>query len=841
MERMNREQEILVKRLKEAGLSTKRFLKVGKGGPAFENGEDKAAFESFDFTSGSFLYAPEEFHLWPRWGICSGGGLVLIDKDNRTMVERLNSVLPASLDVLSPRRKLPGSYYLVEGSEVPNKILKLPGSEDGAGEIRSQNQYLVAPGTEIRFLDLKTGEKKTGTYTILHDRPIAKVKFGDFMAAVAPYLGSDPTQKITHEKIRNGVPRGTRHDQGIKLANLYIGVHKLDNPTALQAMRKWNEKNQPPMQDGDLVRMVDNAERHIAGRTPPAEVKDDELAGRDIYSEAIDIFELTIKGDRRSIEFIWPAGISAYVGDPENLGLEAPTSEGKTYPTVEVLKHFPKEDVWFLGGLSPTALAHDKGVLIGRDNEPIGDKVRDLVKRKKKAKKEKDEDREEAIQNELVKLFANSKYLIDMKNKILVFLEAPQRDTFARLRPILSHDAHEITYKFTDKGGQGQLRTNTVVIRGWPAVIYLKAGKGKEDEIWPEIQSRFSTISPKMTSEKYREAVKLTAMKEGLPEGVFKRKLGLDTGTAKVEKWIRTIRERLLELVESARKATGEPAPNIFWIPFYNKIGEGFPAAIGRHMRDSKRFIKAMQMSAAINVFARPILKIDGAENIIVVLEDYQRAIRLFFEDGEELFSGIPGHVITFFKDVVLPEWDGRHANSEGQTSLEGVKEAPDGLTSDQLARAYKQVHEKSRRTLAGKTINLHYLRVLEDAGLMTKNPDPNNTKRHIWSVLRREIVPPDWLLKAQNGDEPMFSVDMLKDALNELNSIGSSKAQISINKVHLLEVKELYNQYFTIRIPDSREPIELLADKGSLAKQSPNNRLKLKKNHDEPIKREAV
>lgn len=51
----------------------------------------------------------------------------------------------------------------------------------------------------------------------------------------------------------------------------------------------------------------------------------------------------------------------------------------------------------------------------------------------------------------------NARYIIDLRNKILVFLEAPHFETYNILRPILSHDASEISYKVTDKTATGSL------------------------------------------------------------------------------------------------------------------------------------------------------------------------------------------------------------------------------------------------------------------------------------------------------------------------------------------------------------------------------------------------
>ena len=60
----------------------------------------------------------------------------------------------------------------------------------------------------------------------------------------------------------------------------------------------------------------------------------------------------------------------------------------------------------------------------------------------------------------------DSYYRVDLHGKILVFLDAPHPETFARLLPVLSHDKEEISYKFTDKTSQGQLRTSHVKIYG---------------------------------------------------------------------------------------------------------------------------------------------------------------------------------------------------------------------------------------------------------------------------------------------------------------------------------------------------------------------------------------
>lgn len=173
----------------------------------------------------------------------------------------------------------------------------------------------------------------------------------------------------------------------------------------------------------------------------------------------------TVKRDETTKKLAFLTGLSAYTPEPINLFLRGEGSIGKTYNVVESLKYFPKEDVWLLGGLSRTALVHSYGVLV--------DKNGDLILPSQKPDKKASEDEKEAWRNRL----RDSYYLVDLTSKILVFLDAPNFDTFMALRPILSHDAHEISYRFTDKTSKGQLQTQHVVIRGWPSTIFAAQQK----------------------------------------------------------------------------------------------------------------------------------------------------------------------------------------------------------------------------------------------------------------------------------------------------------------------------------------------------------------------------
>lgn len=503
-----------------------------------------------------------------------------------------------------------------------------------------------------------------------------------------------------------------------------------------------------------------------------------EIAGQEVYSELIRIFEKTVKEDRRSVEFIFNHLLSAYTPDPSNLGLEGPTSEGKTYPTVEVASWFPENDVWFLGGLSPTSLVHDKAEFVDAEGKPLEAKLESLYTQRRNLKKGKAEAAEIAmVEDQIATALKGSKYLVNMENKILIFLEAPQLETWEKLRPILSHDRYEISYKFTDKSSTGKLQTAHVVIHGWPAAIYLKAERGREDQIWDQIQSRFTTISPKMGPKKYRAAIKFIAEKKGLPNIVFLNKFGFDE-FKKAQRIIRTIRRRLLGITHNARKATDTVNPNIFWIPFYEGIGKEFPARFGRHMRDSARFLTLIQMSAATNVFSRPILKIGDVEYIVVVREDYERAVRLFFEEaGEEIFSGLPAHVIDFFKEIVIPL----------QSEIERI------AVMDMVEKCAK----KSEKPKSDKTIRECYLPPLTGEGLITGAPDPDDKRRKLWKVLRARIIPKNTPIYTLFEKGVYFSRETLERGWQEFAKITHPAPRLSYAD-ELITTEQLWEKFFS-------------------------------------------
>ena len=161
-----------------------------------------------------------------------------------------------------------------------------------------------------------------------------------------------------------------------------------------------------------------------------------------------------IKGDYPAKAASFFGAASAYI-NPINVLFGGEPSIGKSYIAVIALSYFPEEDVWFLGRLSPTAIIHDTGYakLVDENGQEI-----DLFNAPKKSDFESKEEYREAIRDWRNRL-KKAKFVMDMKGKILLFLDAPHHETFQMLLPILSHDRKEIEYKITEKLPGGMHKT----------------------------------------------------------------------------------------------------------------------------------------------------------------------------------------------------------------------------------------------------------------------------------------------------------------------------------------------------------------------------------------------
>ena len=535
------------------------------------------------------------------------------------------------------------------------------------------------------------------------------------------------------------------------------------------------------------------------------------LLGKETFPKVVKVSRKLIKNDDYSVKQIYLHALSAYTAEPSNLQTIAPTSEGKTYPIVNILRHYPKEDVWFLGGLSPTAIQHDKGHLVDKDTgEDKEEALSDLYKRLDLAEEIEDTKERRKAQREIKGLIRgllkNCIKEVNLEGKIICFLDKPNPKTLDMLKPILSHDKYETYYKITDRKGRQGLAAQTIKIKGWPCVLVASTRVAAFKDTWEEIVSRFDTISPNMSKAKYRAAVELTAMRKGLPNGVLTEQLGLDE-FEQVRTITKAIKDELIKIREQ-NSTPREFTPNIFWVPFYEKLGEDLPADVGRHMRDSTRFFTILQMHAAANIFNRPRVVVDRKPSIIVTRRDYDAAKELYFsgEKAESLLTGIPERVLQWFDKVFNPCWekvkkDWKETVEEVQQELSDDTEKATDLGKDPVVWiTTSQLTDKTAdvwiRPLTTDSIRKNYLDELLRAGYIDAQDHPTDKRAKHY----KPIIDKDAREKGNLHDSDMFSLDSLREAYNELEKIKDWEHGVCIQDYNgrPLNVEQLYEKYFT-------------------------------------------
>jgi len=447
----------------------------------------------------------------------------------------------------------------------------------------------------------------------------------------------------------------------------------------------------------------------------------------ELYSKFMQYISRTVKHDEVTKNMVFLTALSAYTKEPINLFLRGESSIGKSYNVREVLRLFPKNDVWFLGGLSPTALVHEKGVLVDKNGDPI----LPWDKPDKNASKEEKEAWRERLRD--------SRYIVDLQGKILVFLEAPHIQTYNMLRPILSHDVWETSYKFADRSGKGKLQTTHVVIRGWAATIFCST----EERYVQDLATRGFTITPETTEDKYQAANILTGEKAAYP-WKFKE----DFDFMLLQGYIGFLKNKLKEIDVV--------------IPFGEALGRKFPSKFPRSMRDFKHILSIIKVHALFHFAQRPalIMQTENGESayILAVRSDYEFAMELWGKIRETTETFAPGHIIKFYYEVV-----------------EEVAERSEEFHVEDLVEKWNEKFEDKRSS----DIIRKWVDFLCKIGYMNKKPDPNDKRRNVLTIIKANEKNGNY---TQIKFSEFFTLETFKEWLNEAKKI-SEENQVLLRK----------------------------------------------------------
>lgn len=373
--------------------------------------------------------------------------------------------------------------------------------------------------------------------------------------------------------------------------------------------------------------------------------------------ELIEILGHTIKKDDNNKLLTLMCMLTAYTYDcQQNISFNAPSATGKSFLGLETGGLFPREDVMEIGYASPNAFFHEKGVYDKEKNEII----------------------------------------VDLARLILIFLDQPHNQLLERLRPLLSHDKKEIRSKITDKNQRGGNRTKTVVIKGYPVVVFCTAGL-KIDE---QESTRFILLSPETTQEKIRQAIHEKFKKESDKEAYFKHIESIPERKLLKER-IRAIKQEKVKDIILGNPVQAEE----MFLKLCNKLKP-------RHQRDVGRLISLIKAFALLNCWFR---EKDG-NSIITNEEDISEAFKVWESIAESQELNLPPYVYQLFKEVILPAYEDKQ-----KLRLETY-----GLSRKELLKKHYEIHG---RPLQDWTLRQEIIPMLENAGLITQEADPKDSR----------------------------------------------------------------------------------------------------------------
>jgi hypothetical protein len=431
-----------------------------------------------------------------------------------------------------------------------------------------------------------------------------------------------------------------------------------------------------------------------------------------------DILSLTIKEDKISKLIIFFNCLLAQTeADQFTIINTGGSSEGKTWNTLQISELFPEHELIIVGNASPTSFYHEHGILVKESYEeetgerkyvPIGEELQAIQTEisELKGKKEKTEEERQLLEElkaRKSKLIASAKRLVDLSNKILIFLDQPNPKLLENLRSLISHDRKLIELHITNRSGKGQNYTEHILLQGFPSIIFCTAyQKLTEQEI-----TRVFQVSPETSQQKLRQTVKLF-IESRSNRTAWERKLESDLGRQSLIFRILLIRalgikrfnsEKLRSLIENRFFAT------------HRKLQP-------RNQRDIQRLYSLIHAHCLLNSLRREILP--GGE-LQIQRQDVEEAFELYSQIGESNEHGVSPEVWEIFK-LICDLYE---------------KSARTGLTYTEIKEGYLK---QFGRPLMMSSLRSQIMPALLDVGLVMDKENPEDRRERLFTPKLAEV-----------------------------------------------------------------------------------------------------
>jgi hypothetical protein len=257
--------------------------------------------------------------------------------------------------------------------------------------------------------------------------------------------------------------------------------------------------------------------------------------------------ELRLVGETRNALSTFFDMLSAMTEWPINRRWSGRSGMGKTTIVMKVAELFPPEMVMVLSGATKKTLWYHP------DAEEVDEYTREM----------------------------------NLKGKVIIILEESESKEFLdEVKPLLSHDKHELEYAFVEKVG-GVNVTRKMILRGWPVYI----GITTEAELREEQQTRALLGTPDYGKDKYRAVIAADALKTAMPWAV-----------------------KRTDLPQVIQEAIRQLKPCKVWIPWLPVVAALFPYEEPKSMREWPFFRSFLEAITLLYQRQIPRVKVNGTE-----------------------------------------------------------------------------------------------------------------------------------------------------------------------------------------------------------------------------------
>jgi hypothetical protein len=489
---------------------------------------------------------------------------------------------------------------------------------------------------------------------------------------------------------------------------------------------------------------------------------------------------------------------SAYSNNPLNLLINAPSGVGKNYVINKVAELFPENDILSLARMTDKALFHRPGTLVIKNEtgeyESFEQRIKDIDEKIENKENEilqtNNRDTKQALRSTIIELkrekkdlLKDARKMIDLSNKIIIFLDTPSEQLLSGLLPLLSHDKYEVEYEFVDT--HNGIKTKNNVLRGWPAVIIAQALDYSNSPRYPEYSRRFITTNPTISTEKFNEAVNLISNKFSVPDLIYQHTIVSDEEKDKAREIVKGLKEQIQDICKDVK-----PGKNNVIIPFNESIVGLLPKGKSEDMTRANRLYTYLSFLPIVYFHERPRITIvkKGDTKIqtlpIATFEDLKNTIELM-----EYSDGVRPYILQWYNEVLLKAYEDKEDTPDFKTKKnnkgedEVITENRVAVTSQDLIKKHKEIHNE---TLTTHKLLQYYLYPLINHGYIDSIDSILDRRAKIYYPL---IETKKYINLFYSDEKNNFSQEIDKIIVN------STKFP---NQVFILSVLELILKYYS-------------------------------------------